>query len=73
MDALISHARYADESDSDLKAIDDFQPVYSENVEKALTNLNIVLSNLVAQHEELTRSHQQHIASHEEYNANFKK
>lgn len=66
VDTLHPHASYFDESDPEMKAIDDYQPQYSENVEKSLTNLSVVLSNLAQQHEQLTRPHQV-------YNANFNK
>lgn len=71
-----------------MAAIDAYEPDYSENIEKSLTNMNVVLSALTQQYEELSRSylefntifnklhqfhHEELAHSYQEFKVNFKK
>lgn len=41
-----------------MAAIDEYQPEYTENIEKSLTNVNVVIATIAKQHHELGRSYQ---------------
>lgn len=85
---IVSTRSSLEESDADMAAIDAYEPDEVENIEKSLTNVNVVLSTLTQQHQELSRSYIEYITmfnkqqqihheeltrSYQEFSANFNK